>query len=59
MTQALNQLLVAQAAKAASDTNMAIMSSQSTAPLEAVSTYIFGGCDKGAYPSFSGTIPVK
>jgi hypothetical protein len=59
LTQALNQLLVAQAAKAASDRNLALMSNQSIAPLQAVSTYIFGGCDKGAYPNFSGTLPVK
>lgn len=59
LAQAMNQLLVAQAAKAQSDKNMAIISSQLASPLEKVSTYIFGGCEKGLYPSFSGTIPVK
>lgn len=36
------------------------MSSRSKkSTLEGTSTYIFGGCNKGLYPSFSGTMPVK
>ena len=59
LTQAMNQLLVAQAVKAQADKNIAILSTQLAAPLEPVSTYIFGGCDRGIYPSFSGTMAVK
>lgn len=59
LTLAMNQLLVAQAAKAQADKNIAILSTQSAAPLEPASTYIFGGCDRGIYPSFSGTMAVK
>ena len=59
LTQAINQLLVAQAVKAQADKNIAILSTQLAAPLEPVSTYIFAGCDRGIYPSFSGTMAVK
>lgn len=59
LTQAMNQLLVAQAVKAQADKNIAILSTQSAAPLEPVSTYIFAGCERGIYPSFSGTMAVK
>ena len=59
LTQAMNQLLVAQAVKAQADKNIAILSTQLAAPLEPVSTYIFAGCDRGIYPSFSGTMAVK
>lgn len=60
LTQAQNQLLVAQAAKAQSDKNLAIMSSYAAGSLNnGTSTYIFGGCDKSNYPSFSGTLAVS
>ncbi len=59
LTQAMNELIVAQAAKAQADKNMAILSTHSAAPLEPFSTYIFGGCDRGIYPSFSGSMAVK
>jgi hypothetical protein len=56
----MNQLLVAQAAKAQSDKNMAIMSSYAVNSMEkGSSTYIFAGCDKRNYPSFSGTLIVS
>lgn len=45
--------------KAQADKNIAILSTQSAAPLEPVSTYIFAGCERGIYPSFSGTMVVK
>lgn len=60
LTQAMNQLLVAQAAKAQSDKNIAIMSSYAVnSQSNGTSTYIFGGCDKANYPSFSGTLAVN
>jgi len=60
LTQAMNQLLVAQAAKAQSDKNLAIISSDAAnSASTGNSTYIFGGCDRGSYPSFSGTLAVS
>jgi len=56
----MNQLLIAQAAKVMADKNLAIVSTQlKTSIFEETSTSIFGGCDKGLYPNFSGTMPVK
>jgi hypothetical protein len=39
---------------------MAIMSSYAAdSQLKGTSTYIFGGCSRGSYPNFSGTLPVS
>ena len=55
----MNQLLVAQAAKAEADKAMALITVQlSSKSINNSTTYIFGGCEKGAYPSFSGSLSV-
>ena len=60
LTQAMNRLIVAQAAKEQSDKAMAILSAQeaSLSILEGESTYIFSTCEAGPYPSMVGSARV-
>jgi hypothetical protein len=52
-------LLIAQAAKAESDKVMALISTQlSTNSTNNTTNLMFGGCERGAYPSFSGSLVV-
>ncbi len=61
LTQAMNKLLVAQAVKAQADKALAIVSSQLNKLQSSTtnSTFVFEGCQKGAYPSFSGSLVVS
>lgn len=59
LTQAMNTLYVAQAAKAQSDKALLLASVQSSILPSGTSTYIFSGCDIGNYPSISGTASVS
>ena len=62
LNQALNNLYVAQAAKAASDKATAIAYAQGAASIDILkgeSTYIFSGCNQQVYPTISGTVAVS
>jgi len=55
----MNKLLVAQAAKEASDKAVAIASAQlKEGQLDGFSTYVFGGCEQAGYPSYAGSARV-
>jgi len=55
----MNQLLVAQALKAEKDKALSIISSQITkAANDSTAKYVFGGCERLGYPSFSGSLCV-
>jgi len=61
LTQALNNLFVAQAAKEAADKATAIAFAQGTSSLDILkdkSTYVFNGCLNQVYPTISGTVSV-
>ena len=56
----MNQLLIAQAAKAETDKAITLITAQiSTKSNNDSTTYMFGGCEKGSYPSFSGSLTVN
>lgn len=62
LVQALNNLYVAQAAKAASDKAISLAFAEGAASLnllEGNSTYIFKGCVNQVYPEISGTVAVS
>lgn len=62
LQQALNNLFVAQAAKAAADKAVAIAFAQGVASLDLMkgeSTYVFEGCSEQVYPVITGTVPVS
>lgn len=62
LVQALNNLYVAQAAKAASDRALSLAFAEGTAALkilEGESTYVFKGCVNQVYPEISGTVAVE
>jgi multidrug efflux pump subunit AcrA (membrane-fusion protein) len=61
LQQALNNLFVAQAAKAAADKAVELAYAQGVASLDVTngnSTYVFNGCVEQIYPTISGTVPV-
>jgi len=58
LTQAMNALYVAQAAKQQSDKAILIASAQSSELLRGKTAYIFSGCDLGNYPIISGTASI-
>lgn len=55
LNQAMNNLLVAQAAKEQSDKNIAMATAQLKHRDTEPRTYIFSGCDIQGYPSYSGS----
>ena len=62
LQQALNNLFVAQAAKAAADKAVSLAYAQgvdSLDILEGESTYVFRGCNEQVYPEISGTVAVS
>lgn len=59
LTQAVNRLLVAQAAKEQADKSLAIASAEAVRRPEGNSTYIFSGCQIGGYPSYAGSAVVQ
>ena len=59
LNQAMNNLLVAQAAKEQSDKNIAIATAQSVQRDNGNKTYIFSGCEAFNYPSYSGSSQVE
>lgn len=58
LQQALNNLLVAQAAKAEADKATAVVLAQSSTLPSGNSTYLFAGCVQQAYPTICGTAQV-
>ena len=62
LQQALSNLYVAQAAKAAADKAIAAAYAQGVASLDLMngqSTYVFEGCSEQVYPVITGTVPVS
>jgi hypothetical protein len=60
LQQTLNNLYVAQAAKEQADKATAIVSAQTSfLPTESLIASLFGGCDKKAYPTISGSAYVQ
>lgn len=55
LNQATNNLLVAQAAKEQADKALALATAEASVIPEGNSTYIFSGCDIGAYPTYAGS----
>lgn len=51
----MNNLLVAQAAKEQADKALALASAEAVRRDTGEKTYIFSGCEAGAYPSYAGS----
>lgn len=59
LTQALNRLYVAQAAKEQADKTVLLATLYEKRPPTANSSYLFQGCNPGNYPSVAGSVRVR
>jgi hypothetical protein len=59
LLQAMNSLLVAQAAKEQADKALALASAEAVKRDTGNNTYIFSGCEIGAYPTFAGSARIS